>query len=208
MDGKTEKGGGLSRRDFLEGTGAALVVAGAAPKFVGAESSSADVAPQTADGVPRTQIRVTVNGTEHRIEVEDRWTLNEVLRDQLELMGSKIGCNRGECGACTVLVDGEPTYSCSTLAVWMDGRAIETVEGLEQDDELTPLQQAFIDHDAAQCGFCTPGQLMAATALLERNAQPNAQEVREALVGNLCRCSNYNAIVEAVLATAGTGGAP
>jgi aerobic-type carbon monoxide dehydrogenase small subunit (CoxS/CutS family) len=208
MDRKTEKGGGLSRRDFLEGTGAALVVAGAAPTLAGAESSPAAVAPQAADGVPRTRIRLTVNGTAHRLEVEDRWTLNEVLRDQLALTGSKIGCNRGECGACTVLVDGEPTYSCSTLAVWMDGRAIETVEGLEQDDELTPLQQAFIDHDAAQCGFCTPGQLMAATALLERNARPNADEVREALVGNLCRCSNYNAIVEAVLATAGTGGAP
>ena len=208
MDGKTENGGGLTRRDFLEGTGAALVVAGAAPKFAAAEPSAEEVAAQAADGVPRTQIRLTVNGTEHRMEVEDRWTLNEALRDHLELTGSKIGCNRGECGACTVLLDGEPVYSCSTLAVWADGRAIETVEGLEQDDELTPLQQAFIDHDAAQCGFCTPGQLMAATALLERNARPNAQEVREALVGNLCRCSNYNAIVEAVLATAGTGGAP
>ena len=208
MDGKTEKGRGLTRRDFLEGTGAALVVAGAAPKFAGAESSEEAANLQAAGAAPRTRIRLTVNGTEHRIEVEDRWTLNEVLRDQLELTGSKIGCNRGECGACTVLVDGEPTYSCSTLAVWMDGRAIETVEGLEQDDELTPLQQAFIDHDAAQCGFCTPGQLMAATALLERNASPNAQEVREALVGNLCRCSNYNAIVEAVLVTARTGGAP
>ena len=135
-------------------------------------------------------------------------TLGFTLRYKLGLTGTKIGCDRAECGACTVLVDGEPTYSCSTLAVWMDGRAIETVEGLEQDDELTPLQQAFIDHDAAQCGFCTPGQLMAATALLERNASPNTQEVREALVGNLCRCSNYNAIVEAVLATARTGGAP
>ena len=135
-------------------------------------------------------------------------TLATTLRYKLGLTGTKIGCDRSECGACTVLVDGEPTYSCSTLAVWMDGRAIETVEGLEQGDELTPLQQAFIDHDAAQCGFCTPGQLMAATALLERNASPNTQEVREALVGNLCRCSNYNAIVEAVLATARTGGAP
>ena len=149
-----------------------------------------------------------MNGTEQALEVEDRWTLNEVLRDHLELMGSKIGCNRGECGACTVLLDGEPVYSCSTLAVWVDGRTVQTVEGLEQDDQLTPLQQAFIDHDAAQCGFCTPGQLMAATALLARNASPSANQVREALVGNLCRCSNYNAIVEAVLATAGSGGAP
>ena len=143
--------------------------------------------------------------------MEDRWTLNEVLRDHIGLTGSKIGCNRGECGTCTVLLDGEPIYACSTLAVWADGRAVETVEGLERDGELTPLQQAFIDHDAPQCGFCTPGQLMTATALLERNSRPSADEVREALVGNLCRCSNYNAIVEAVLATAGTagsGGAP
>ncbi len=196
----------LTRRGFLEGTGAALVVAGV-PKLGIAEVAPATVVSQ-AEAVPQTTIRVTVNGSRERVEVEDRWTLNELLRGNFGLTGSKIGCNRGECGACTVLVDGEPTYSCSTLAVWMDGRAIETVEGLEQDDELTPLQQAFIDHDAAQCGFCTPGQLMAATALLERNASPNTQEVREALVGNLCRCSNYNAIVEAVLATARTGGAP
>ena len=203
--------GGLTRRDFLEGTGAALVVAGAAPTFVAAQPSAATATAQEEAAVPRTQVRLTVNGTEHTVDVEDRWTLNEVLRDHLELTGSKIGCNRGECGACTVILDGEPVYSCSTLAVWADGKAIETVEGLEQDGELTTLQQAFIDHDAAQCGFCTPGQLMAATALLEGNSRPSADEVREALVGNLCRCSNYNAIVEAVLATAGTGrsgGAP
>ena len=153
-------------------------------------------------------VNLTINGRAIVAEVEPRCNLADLLRDKLRLTATHLGCEHGVCGACTVLVDGEPTYSCSTLAVWMDGRAIETVEGLEQDDELTPLQQAFIDHDAAQCGFCTPGQLMAATALLERNASPNAQEVREALVGNLCRCSNYNAIVEAVLATARTGGAP
>ena len=209
------KSGGLTRRDFLEGTGAVLVVAGAAPKLTAAEPRSATVARQEAEAVPRTLIRLTVNGTKHRVQVEDGGTLNELRRDQIELTGSKIGCNRGECGACTVLLDGEPIYSCSTLAVWADGRAVETVEGLERDGELTPLQQAFIDHDAAQCGFCTPGQLMTATALLERNSRPAADEVREALVGNLCRCSNYNAIVEAVLATAqtagstaGSGGAP
>ena len=153
-------------------------------------------------------ITLTINGQPRQVSIPANRTLVDMLRYDLGLTGTKEACSVGVCGACTVLVDGEPTYSCSTLAVWMDGRAIETVEGLEQDDELTPLQQAFIDHDAAQCGFCTPGQLMAATALLERNASPNTQEVREALVGNLCRCSNYNAIVEAVLATARTGGAP
>ncbi len=203
--------GDLTRRDFLEGTGAALVVAGA-PKLgaVDVQGDGVDeVLEQEVEAVPQTAIRVTVNGTEHRMEVEDRWTLNEVLRDHIGLTGSKIGCNRGECGACTVLVDGEPVYSCSTLAVWADGRAIVTVEGLERDGDVSALQQAFMDHNAPQCGFCTPGQLMTATALLDRNPRPTADETREAMVGNLCRCSNYNAIVEAVLAAAGTsGGAP
>ncbi len=196
----------LSRRDFLEGTGAALVVAGAATGLGAAELTGAPVAAQQVADVPRTEIRLTVNGTEHRIEVEDRWTLNELLRDHIDLMGSKLGCNRGECGACTVLADGEPVYSCSTLAVWADGRDIVTVEGLERDGDVSPLQQAFMDHNAPQCGFCTPGQLMTATALLDHNPQPTMGEVREAMVGNLCRCSNYNAIVEAVLAAAGTSG--
>ena len=196
---------GLTRRGFLGGTGAALVVANA-PKLGAVEAPPASVVEQEALAVPSTAIRVTINGTEQRAIVEDRWTLNEFLRDQFELTGSKIGCNRGECGACTVLVDGEPVYSCSTLAVWADGSDIVTVEGLERDGDVSELQQAFMDHNAPQCGFCTPGQLMTATALLDRIPQPTTGEVREAMVGNLCRCSNYNAIVEAVLAVAGTSG--
>ena len=199
---------GLTRRDFLEGSAAALVAAGAAPGLARAETGGAAVLAeaerQAQAAVPRTPITITVNGTEHRLDVEDRWTLNELLRDHLRLTGSKIGCNRGECGACTVLLDDRPVYSCSTLAVWADGRSVRTVEGLEQDGEVSFLQAAFIDYDAPQCGFCTPGQLMAATALLERNPYPSAEEVRAALAGNLCRCSNYNAIVEAVMAAAGT----
>jgi xanthine dehydrogenase YagT iron-sulfur-binding subunit len=209
VDSPSENGtsGGLTRRRFLEGTGAALVVATAVPKLSGASPASASVVQEPA-AVPSTSIRVVVNGTEHRMEVEDRWTLNELLRDGLELTGSKIGCNRGECGACTVLLDGEPVYSCSTLAVWADGRTVVTVEGLESAGDPSVVQEAFMDHNAPQCGFCTSGQLMTATALLEENPEPTAEEVRRAMAGNLCRCSNYNAIVEAVLAAAGstTGG--
>lgn len=196
----------VSRREFIGGTGAAIVAVNATA--VKAQDTAADDAEARAlEAVPRTQIAVTVNGTEHRIEVEDRWTLTELLRDHLGLTGTRIGCNRGECGSCTVLLDGEPTYSCSTLAVWTDGRDVQTVEGLEKNGQVTDLQQAFIEHNAPQCGFCTSGQLMSATALLERNANPTVEEIREALAGNLCRCSNYNAIVEAVQAAVKVGGA-
>ena len=197
---KHERGGDISRRRFLEGTGAALVAATAAPALH-AQGRDTPVAPVVADAaVPRTRIRVTVNGSVRAVEVEDRWTLVELLRDHLGLTGTKIGCDRGECGACTVLLDGKPVYSCSNLAVWADGRTVETVEGLAQGGKLDPLQQAFVDHDAAQCGFCTSGQLMSAKALLRANAHPTAEDVRVALTGNLCRCANYNRYVEAVVA--------
>ena len=197
----------ISRRRFLEGTGAALAASAAAPALA-AQQPTLPPAPPPADsaqGRPaaRTRIRLTVNGVAQRIEVEDRWTLVDVLRDRMGLTGTKIGCDRGECGACTVLLDGRPVYSCSQLAVWLDGRSVQTVEGLARNGRLTPLQQAFVDHNAAQCGFCTSGQLMAATALLARNPRPSAPEVRAGITGNLCRCSNYNAIVEAVLAASG-----
>ncbi|HXH12704.1 MAG TPA: (2Fe-2S)-binding protein [Alphaproteobacteria bacterium] len=156
----------------------------------------------------RTTISLTVNGVRHRLDVEDRWTLAELLRDHLDLTGTKIGCDRGECGACTVLMNGLPVYACSQLAVWADGAEVQTVEGLAHDGRLTPLQQAFIEHNAPQCGFCTPGQLMAATALLNRVPRPDAVQVKQALVGVLCRCANYHAIVEAVVAAgARQGGA-
>jgi len=191
----------LSRRGFLKGTGAALAAVTAAP---GLEAQISNPA-QAVESVPRTSIRLTVNGTERRIEVEDRWTLVELLRDHLGLTGTKIGCDRGECGACTVLLDGKPVYSCSNLAVWADGRSVETVEGLARNGRLDPLQQAFIAHDAPQCGFCTSGQLMSAKGLLTRNPRPTADEVRAGMTGNLCRCSGYNHYVEAVLAAAKGG---
>jgi aerobic-type carbon monoxide dehydrogenase small subunit (CoxS/CutS family) len=189
----------ISRRRFLEGTGVAIAAATAAPTL----SAQQPAPPPRA----RTRIRLTINGAAQRIEVEDRWTLVELLRDHVGLTGTKIGCDRGECGACTVLMDGRPVYSCSQLAVWADGRTVQTVEGLARDGRLSALQQAFVDHNAAQCGFCTSGQLMAATALLAKNPRPTAPQVRAGMTGNLCRCSNYNAIVEAVLA-ASSGGSP
>jgi aerobic-type carbon monoxide dehydrogenase small subunit (CoxS/CutS family) len=189
-----------SRRDFLESAGAAAVVTAAIPALGVSASHAAEAA--VGSNTPKTAIQLNVNGTQHSVEVEDRWTLVELLRDQLDLTGTKIGCNRSECGACTVLMNGEPVYSCSQLAVWADGATIQTVEGLAQNGQLSPLQQAFVENNGPQCGFCTPGQLMTATALLNSNPSPDADQVKQALVGNLCRCSNYNAIVEAVV-TAG-----
>jgi aerobic-type carbon monoxide dehydrogenase small subunit (CoxS/CutS family) len=189
----------ISRRRFVEGTGAGIVAVAAIPEIKAQERPIS-----SAPSVPRTTIKLNVNGVDRRVEVEDRWTLVELLRDHLDLTGTKIGCDRGECGACTVLVDGTPLYSCSQLAVWMNGRSIQTVEGLAKNGKLDPLQEAFIQHDAPQCGYCTSGQLMIAKALLMKNARPTRDEVRTAMTGNLCRCSNYNHYVEAVMAASGT----
>ena len=186
-----------SRRALLDGAGS-TGVATAAVQALG--SATADAADSALTAPSRTAISLTVNGVSHSVEVEDRWTLVELLRDQLDLTGTKIGCDRSECGACTVLMNGHPVYACSQLAVWADGTDVQTVEGLAHNGRLSPLQQAFIDHNAPQCGFCTPGQLMTATALLNTVPRPDAAQVQQALVGNLCRCSNYNAIVEAVVA--------
>lgn len=189
----------ISRRKFLETSGAGMAASAALPALDAAAQTTA--APALEPGsVPHTAIRLVVNGRRREIDVEDRWTLAEMLRDHLNLTGTKIGCDRGECGACTVLLDGAPVYACSYLAVWVADRSIETVEALAAGGRLHPLQQAFIEHDAPQCGFCTSGQLMSAKALLAVNPRPSAQDVRVALTGNLCRCSNYNHYVEAVVA--------
>ena len=149
-------------------------------------------------------IQVTVNGSLECVEVPSHWTLLQMLRDKLALTGAKNGCSAGECGACTVLMDGEPVNSCMLLAVEADGAEILTVEGLARDGQLDPLQTAFIEQGAVQCGFCTPGVLMAARALLDRNPDPSEEQVREALVGNLCRCTGYTRIVSAILQAART----
>lgn len=144
----------------------------------------------------------TLNGQPRTTEAPDHWTVLDLLRDGLELLGTKYGCGEGVCGTCTVLADGRPIRACLVLAAYVRGRALVTVEGLEADGRLDPLQIAFAERGAVQCGFCTPGVLLAAKALLSDTPQPSAHEVREALSGNLCRCTGYTKIVEAVLAAA------
>jgi xanthine dehydrogenase YagT iron-sulfur-binding subunit len=140
----------------------------------------------------------TVNGRRHRILVEPRWSLAYVIRDRLQLTGTKVGCDRGECGACTVLIDGKPRYACLTLAVEADGADVTTIEGLMKGEELGPVQQAFAEKDAFQCGFCTPGQVVAAEGLLRATPGASVEQIRHGMSGNLCRCGAYGHIVQAV----------
>jgi len=144
------------------------------------------------------QINLTINGSPEKVVVESNVTLLRMLRENLALTGTKNGCATGECGACTVLLDGEPVNSCMVLAVECDGAHIVTVEGLAHDAQLDPLQEAIIQEGGVQCGFCTPGVLVSARALLNRNPHPSEEDIREALVGNLCRCTGYVRIVESV----------
>jgi aerobic carbon-monoxide dehydrogenase small subunit len=145
-------------------------------------------------------ISVTINGTTYERDVEPRKLLIHFVRDDLDLTGSHIGCDTGNCGACSMIVDGQLVKSCMLLAVQANGATVETVEGLADDDELTKLQQAFKDHHALQCGYCTPGMLMSATALLRENPHPSEDEIRKGLQGNICRCTGYWNIFEAVKA--------
>lgn len=148
-------------------------------------------------------IELTINGIPREVAVEPRRTLLELLRDDLGLTGTKKGCGIGDCGACTVLVDGVSTFSCLTLAMQVEGCSIETVEGLAENGSLNQLQQAFVDRGAIQCGYCTPGMLMVLTELLRSNPHPGEQEIRRAISGNLCRCTGYQKIVEAVQSAQG-----
>ena len=154
------------------------------------------------EAVSSRTITVEVNGVQHEREVEARRLLIHFIRDDLSLTGSHIGCDTGNCGACSILVDGVLVKSCMMLAVQADGAKIETVEGLASDGELNELQQAFSDHHALQCGYCTPGMLMSATALLRENASPSEEEIRKGIQGNICRCTGYVNIVEAIKAAA------
>ncbi len=193
----------VSRREFIKGVGGgALATAAISAGALKLEKEAEAHAVAEAVESERQTIALRVNGVKYRVDIEHRETLAEVLRDELGLTGVKIGCNRSECGACTVIMDGKAVYSCSQLALWADGKEIITIEGLAQGDGLHPIQRAFIEYDGMQCGFCTPGQIMAAKALLDKNPRPTELEVRHALSGNLCRCGAYNHIFEAVLAAA------
>ncbi len=147
---------------------------------------------------PRS-IRLTVNGERHELSVEPRTTLLDALRDELGLTGAKKGCDEGSCGTCTVLADGKAIYACMTLALECEGREIETIEGIAEGEDLHPIQLAFVEHDALQCGFCTPGQIMSLKGLLDEYPNPTEADVERAVAGNLCRCGAYPKIVEAAL---------
>lgn len=151
-------------------------------------------------------IHTTINGRPHTLDIRPNQTLLDLLREELGLTGTKCGCEIGECGACTVLLDGEAVNSCLVLAPQINGHAVMTVEGLMKDGVLSPLQQSFLDHDAVHCGFCTPGMLMSAKALLETNPHPDETEIRTAIAGNLCRCTGYVQIVDAIKNATGEHG--
>ncbi|HEX7084724.1 MAG TPA: (2Fe-2S)-binding protein [Vicinamibacterales bacterium] len=187
----------VSRRTFLKTVGASSLAAGViAPGEVEAQGPA-------PVGPGETAIQLTIDGTVHRLRVEPRVTLLDAMRTRLGLTGQKRVCDRGSCGACTVIVDGRTIYACSVLAIEMDGKSIRTVEGLARGTVLHPVQQAFCDHDGLMCGFCTPGFVMSAVALLESNPSPTPEQARAALDGNICRCGTYPRVLEAVLNTKG-----
>jgi aerobic-type carbon monoxide dehydrogenase small subunit (CoxS/CutS family) len=194
--------GGVSRRIFLKSLGTSAVTAAA----LGADTVSQGLAQangERAQGPGAVAVAFTVNGEKRTLMVEPRVTLLEALRGNLGLTGAKEACDRATCGACTVLLNDTPVYACSMLAIEAQGAAITTIEGLARDGKLTALQQAMVEQDGLQCGFCSPGMVMVLTALLRKNPHPTEAEVRRAIAGNLCRCGSYPRIVAATLAASG-----
>ena len=188
--------GGVTRRGFLGSVGAGAVVAATGVARPG------EAVPEITSPEEMVQVALMINGRIHRLLVEPRWTLLFVLRERLTITGTKAGCERGECGSCTVLIDGQARYACMTLAVEAEGTEITTVEGLLDGEELGTVQKAFVEEDAFQCGYCTPGQVMAAEGLLRINPSPSFDEIRCGMSGNLCRCGAYPHIVNAVTTAA------
>ena len=193
----------ISRRSFLKGVGTGAVAASVAPNvLIGAETAAEA---QMGEEITRAKINLNINAKAYEIEVEPRTTLLSVLRDgfdtggnRLDLTGAKSICERGECGGCTVQVDGKAVYACMMLALDAQGKQITTVEGLANGDQLHPVQEAFVQHDALMCGFCTPGFVVAAKSFLDQNPSPSHEEIKEGLAGNICRCGTYPFIFEAV----------
>lgn len=186
----------VSRRSFLKGMGVSTAAAAMASAVV--PQLEAETAP-LVEGIRETVIRTEINGKKYRLAVKSHWTLLDVLRRELGLTGTKKTCDRASCGACTVIMDGKAVYACSLLAVEADKRKIQTIEALADGETPHPIQAAFIRENALQCGFCTPGQIMATKALLDENPRANLAEIREALSGNICRCAAYPKITKAVL---------
>ncbi len=182
----------VSRRGFIQSVGAGAIGAAAIGHVEAAPPAEA------ANPEDLTAVTLTVNGRRHRLLVEPRWSLLYVIRERIQLTGTKIGCERGECGSCTVLIDGIPRYACATLALEADGAQVTTIEGLMKGEDLGPVQAAFAEKDGFQCGYCTPGQVVAAEGLLRATPDPTIDQIREGMSGNLCRCGAYGHIFQAV----------
>ena len=188
--------GGVTRRGFLGSVGAGAVAAATGV------ARPSEAIPEITSPDDMVQVALEINGRTHQLLVEPRWTLLFVLRERLGISGTKAGCERGECGSCTVLMDGAPRYACMTLALEAEGAEITTVEGLLAGEELGAVQKAFVEEDAFQCGYCTPGQVMAAEGLLRINPSPSPHDIRYGMSGNLCRCGAYPHIENAVASAA------
>lgn len=197
MSGKSDQKS-LSRRDFLKGFGTGIVGSTVLLPAIGTAKAETDNVKVREFLEAAEPLTLTVNGRQVRVMVEPRTTLAELLRTNLQLTGTKVVCNNGECGGCTVVMDGQAVYSCHTLALDAAGKEIITVEGLMEGETLGPVQEAFVEKDGYQCGFCTPGQVMAAYALLLNNKQPDVDEIKYGMSGNLCRCAAYPKIIDSV----------
>ncbi|HEV7302301.1 MAG TPA: (2Fe-2S)-binding protein [Tepidisphaeraceae bacterium] len=195
---------GVSRRAFFKGAGASAITTALLDSGLArAAEESAIAGSAKVLGPGAVPMQLTINGQTANVTVDPATTLVQVIRDELGLTGTKVGCDRGACSACTVWLDGEPASSCMTLALDARGREVTTIEGLAREDQLHPVQQAFIEHDALQCGFCTPGMVMSCAALLNRNPNPDLDQVKGAISGHLCRCGTYQNIFNATLSVAG-----
>ncbi len=189
-----EEQSGVSRRDFLK----ISTISAAAVPVLGTRVVEAAGSPVKVYGPGKAPVELTINGQPHKLQVEPRVTLLDALRDELDITGAKRVCDRGECGACTVILDGKAVYACSVLAIDAQGKAITTVESFMQGETLHPIQQSFVDNDASQCGFCTPGFVVAFKAYLDKHPEATVDEIRHGLTGNLCRCGTYHGMQLAV----------